>query len=281
MTILTMPAGLFDIFMIYLWHRTSNGLTISNARSANIGLNAKFTQHTVNKNIKVQFTHARDDCLARVFIRTNTESRILFCQFTKGFAHLFLIRIALRLNGNGNHRLRERNIFKNYFFIITKRIACKSFLQAQNCTNITSTHLHNIFAAVSMHADQAANTFPSTFRGVIYHLPLANSARIHTEVSQTAHVRISNYFENQRTQRRIIIRRKFNVFASVVNSMYRWNLSWRGKVIHNSIQQYLHTFILQRRTTKNRSSFTIYDRPSQSRFHFRNADLLPFQVSDR
>ena len=100
MTILTVPAGLFDIFMIYLCHRTSNGLTISNARLADIGLNTKLAQHTVNKNIKVQFTHARDDCLACVFIRTNAESGILFCQFAKGFAHLFLIRIALGLNGN-------------------------------------------------------------------------------------------------------------------------------------------------------------------------------------
>src|SRR5687767_6691239 len=97
-----------------------------------------------------------------------------------------------------------------------------------------------------MHAYQPANTFPSTFGGVIYHLSLANSARIHPEVSQTTHVGIGNYFENQSTQRRIIIRRKFNVFAIIVNSMYRWDLSWRWEIIQNGIKQYLHTFVLQR-----------------------------------
>src|SRR4030067_33764 len=102
MTILTATARLFDISMIYFRNRTGNGFAVGNTRLADIGLNAKLAQHAVNEDIKMQFTHSGNDYLARVFIRTNAEGWILFRQFSEGFAHLFLISVALRLNGNRN-----------------------------------------------------------------------------------------------------------------------------------------------------------------------------------
>ncbi len=56
--------------------------------------------HAVDKNLKMQFAHAADDGLARIFVGLHLEGGILVSQPGQRDAHLFLVGLGLGLDGN-------------------------------------------------------------------------------------------------------------------------------------------------------------------------------------
>ena len=56
------------------------GLLVSNLRSAYVSLYVELTQQTVYDNIQMKLAHTGDNGLSGLFVCTNLESRIFFCQ---------------------------------------------------------------------------------------------------------------------------------------------------------------------------------------------------------
>ena len=57
---------------------------------------------------RVQLTHAGDDGLASLLVGAHAEGRVLVGQPAQRGRELFLVLLGLRLDGQADHRLRER-----------------------------------------------------------------------------------------------------------------------------------------------------------------------------
>ena len=88
-------------------------LAIGYLRLADVCLNLKFTQHTVNDNLQMQLAHAGDDRLARFLIRIAAEGRIFLRKLSKRNAHFLLTGLRLGLDSHTNNRLWEFHGFKH------------------------------------------------------------------------------------------------------------------------------------------------------------------------
>ena len=60
--------------------RLANRLAEGHLRLADVGLDLVLALHAVDENLEVQFAHAADDGLARVYIGANLEGRIFIGQ---------------------------------------------------------------------------------------------------------------------------------------------------------------------------------------------------------
>ncbi len=116
-TILSTSTRLLRILVLFV-DRFTDRFTVSNLWCTHFCFNFEFSFHSVNKDLKVKFTHSRDDCLAGLFVSRNTERRIFCSKLTKCKSHFFLVRFCLRLNRNRDNRIREVHSFKNHFVFV-------------------------------------------------------------------------------------------------------------------------------------------------------------------
>lgn len=104
MTVLAVAAGLTDE-LTFGFNGFTDGFTVSNLRFAYGAVYVKFTSHTIDDDVEVEFAHAGDDGLVGFRISVYFEGRIFFCQSLKSIAHLFLVSFGLWFNSNGNNRI--------------------------------------------------------------------------------------------------------------------------------------------------------------------------------
>ncbi len=105
---------------------------VSHLGLADVGFHAEFALHAVDQNFEVEFAHAGNDGLARLFIRANAERRVFLRQALQRDAHLFLVALGLGLHGLRDHRLREHHALqqRRRDSMIAQRFAGGHVLQA-------------------------------------------------------------------------------------------------------------------------------------------------------
>src|SRR6056300_1246873 len=106
MTILTATTGLANE-LTFDFYGVADRLTISHLWLTNIGINRKLAAHTINDNIKVQFTHARNNGLPSLWIGSHPERRIFLRQLTQRSTHFILVSLTTWLNRHRNDGLWE------------------------------------------------------------------------------------------------------------------------------------------------------------------------------
>jgi hypothetical protein len=83
----------------------------------------------------VKFAHALDDRLARLFVGLDAEGRIFGSQALQREAHLFLVGLGLRLDGDLDDRLGEFHALEDdRLGRIAQRVAGGGFLQPASAT---------------------------------------------------------------------------------------------------------------------------------------------------
>ena len=93
-TILTTTTRLLNVLTL-CFCSTTNSLTVSNLRCTSIGFNIMFSLQTVNNNLKMKFTHTRDNCLASFFVSMYAESWVFFGHLGESNTHLLLVSLSL------------------------------------------------------------------------------------------------------------------------------------------------------------------------------------------
>ncbi len=100
----------------------------------------------------MQFAHARNDGLARLFVGSHLERRILFCEAAQRNAKFFFVGLGLRLNRYRDHRFREHDRLEHdRCFLIAKRIAGTCFPQAHCCRYVSRANRLHFFAGICVH----------------------------------------------------------------------------------------------------------------------------------
>ena len=105
--VLALAARLADELAFDVLDRLADRLAIGHLRLADDGLDAELALHAVDDDFQVQLAHAGDDGLAGLLVGVDAERRVFLRQAIQRDAHLFLVGLGLRLDGLGDHRLRE------------------------------------------------------------------------------------------------------------------------------------------------------------------------------
>src|SRR6202007_2084599 len=106
MAVVTRTTGLTNVLALGL-SCLANRLAEGHLRLAHIGVDLVLALHAVHKNFEVQLTHAANDRLARILVRTNLERGIFIGQLRQRDTHLLLIGLGLWLDRNRDNRLGE------------------------------------------------------------------------------------------------------------------------------------------------------------------------------
>ena len=139
--VLTTAAGLLDE-LAFLLDRLADGFAVGHLRRTDVGFDAEFAPHAVNENLQVQFAHAGDDGLAGLLVGTHAERRIFLRQAIQRDAHLLLVDLGLRFDGDVDHRLGEYHALKGDDLVrIAQRLARGGFFQADRSGDVAGAAL--------------------------------------------------------------------------------------------------------------------------------------------
>src|SRR5690606_13254343 len=106
-TVLTAAARLLDELPFDGVAGLADGFAVRHLRCADVALDVELALHAVNDDLQVQLAHTGDDGLTGLLVGTHAERRVFLRQAVEGDAHLLLVALGLRLDGDVNHRIRE------------------------------------------------------------------------------------------------------------------------------------------------------------------------------
>ena len=110
---LALAAGLLDVAVDDLLDRLGDRLAVGDLGLADGGVDLELAQHAVDEHLEVQLAHAGDDRLAGLLVGADLEGRVLLGERLEGLAHLVLVGLGLRLDGDVDDRLGELELLEH------------------------------------------------------------------------------------------------------------------------------------------------------------------------
>ena len=172
-------------------------------------------------------------------------------------AHLFLIGLGLRLDGQLNHRRREIDRFeRDRMLFIADRVARRNGLQTHRRADIARHDLLNVFALVGVHAQQPAHALLAALGDVVDRFARVHLARVNPEERQLTRVRVGHDLENQRRERLAVGSLAVQLDVLVVDrrAFDIRNIERRRQVIHHRVEHRLHALVLECRPADHREN---------------------------
>jgi hypothetical protein len=102
-------------------HALTDGLAVSDLRTADVRVNPELAQEPVDDDFEVQLTHAGDDGLSCLLVAANGERRILFGEPLKGNGELLLVGLRLGLDGLPDDGLGEDHLLEHDLLLVVRR----------------------------------------------------------------------------------------------------------------------------------------------------------------
>src|SRR6185437_11568726 len=156
--VLATAAGLADEASLDLLDRPADGLTVSDLWAADVRVDVELTRQPVDDDLQVELAHARDQGLARLLVSADAEGRILLGETLQAGAQLVLVALGLRLDRDGDHRLREvHRLEADRCRVRGQRVAGGRALEADRRGDLARHDLLALFAVVGVHLEDAAD----------------------------------------------------------------------------------------------------------------------------
>ena len=173
----------------------------------------------------MQLAHTGDNGLTSLFVGTNTESRIFFCQLYKSIAHLVLACFCLWFDSDIDNWLWEFHGFQNYWMLfITDSITSCGILETNSCSNITRVYTIKLVSLVCMHLKDTSYTLLLTLGSIQYVRTGCQCTRVNTEISQLTNEWVSHDLECKSSKWLFVRRVTLNLIAVQVNTLNRRNV---------------------------------------------------------
>mmetsp|Transcript_10350 Transcript_10350/g.18248 ORF Transcript_10350/g.18248 Transcript_10350/m.18248 type:complete len:493 (-) Transcript_10350:441-1919(-) len=196
----------------------------------------------------MQLSHSGNDCLARLLITLETEGRILLGKTHNSIGHLLLITLGQGFHSNGDHRLREVHLLKDDLVVIhAQGFTSGGVLKTNEGNNISSTSLLDLGTLIGVHLQDTTDTLLLTLHGV-HHLGTGvNSTGVNTGERQRPNKGVSGNLEGKSGERLIIRGDTLHDLGVIirVDTLDGLDVSRRGKVVNDSIQEGLDTLVLE------------------------------------
>ena len=115
----------------------------------------------------MEFSHAGNNGLARLLIRSHFKGRIFQGQSLQGGPQFFKIALGVGFNRYGDTGFREGHRFKDDRFLFTAdRISRRCMFQAHRGKDISGRDLLNLLPLVGMHLQETPDPFSFPFRSI-------------------------------------------------------------------------------------------------------------------
>ena len=156
------PPVCFTWRYVYVVDRLGDRLAVGHLRLADGGVDLELAQHAVDEHLEVQLAHAGDDGLAGLLVGADLEGRVLLGQRVERLAHLVLVDLGLRLDGDVDDRLGELDALEDDRRGCG-RTACRRcvvFLKPMPATMSPAMADVDVLAVVGVHQQDAAERAP-------------------------------------------------------------------------------------------------------------------------
>ena len=252
MTVLTLTAGLTCILVINVC-KLLNSFLICNLRSAYVGFYLKFTEETVNDDIKVKLTHTSDDSLTCFLVCPCSERGVFLCKLGKTYAHFLLTCLSLRLDSKLDNRLGKFHGFEyNGSLGIAERIARSCIFQTNASRDIARIAGLDILSVVGVHLKNTSHSFGIILCSVENRSSRVYLSGVNSEVAELSYKGVGSDLERQSRKRLIIGRRSVLFLVRIgVHTLDSGNVKRRRHIIHNSVEKLLNALVLVGRTAGN------------------------------
>ncbi len=188
------------------------------------------------------------------FVGLDAERRIFGSQASEGEAHLLLVGLGLRLDGDVDNRLREFHALEDDLVVrIRKRVARGRVLEANDSDDVAGVGFVDLLARVGVHLEHATDAFLLLLHRVLEHGTCFEVTRVDTAEGQRAHVRVVGDLEGQHRQRLVVVGVTLDLGIGLdVDALDRGNVGRGRQEVDNAIQQRLHALVLEGRATEHR-----------------------------
>ncbi|MPM20268.1 hypothetical protein SDC9_66697 [bioreactor metagenome] len=201
----------------------------------------------------MQLTHATDYQLAGFFVVAIRERWVFLGKDAKGGTQLVPVTECIRFDGHRDDGDGEVHLFqKDLGSFTADGIPGSSFLEADDHPDIACFELTQLFRSVCMHTKDAIDPFTFLLGDVHQRSALSDGAVVHPDEVHRSGFTVDLDLENEGQRRLILGIGDFNRFFSLkVDSIDGRDFGRRGQVVHNSIQQCLHSDVFERGTDEN------------------------------
>lgn len=146
-----------------------NRFSVGDLRIADLGLNLEFSDNARDNHIEMQFSHASNDDLARLFILMNrkvgsSRARISRASFNLSRSERVLGSIATDMTGSGKHLFRE--VLDNPRYQGYRRSGL--IFQPYKYRNISCANRLYRLALIGVHTQKSGDAL-TLFFGVVIH----------------------------------------------------------------------------------------------------------------
>ena len=193
-----------------------------------------------------------DQGLAGFLVRFDPEGRVLLAEALQGVAHLLLIGFGLRLDRDGDHRLRELDALERDRGVGGgEGVAGPGFLETDAGADVTRVAFLDLLAAVRVHHQQAADALGLAGFHVEDASAFLELARVDAEVGELADVGVGHDLEGERGEGLGVggfalgLRRLRLAFASRDDAGDGRNLERRRQQFDDRVEQRLHALVLE------------------------------------
>src|SRR5688572_3392259 len=282
--ILPATTGLSDVFALRV-RLLPNRFLVGDLRLADVGTHVEFPHHAVDDDFQVKFTHSRNDGLVRIRVRVDLERRIFLRQLPQSNAHLLLVGLGFRLDGDGDHRLREiHRLEQNLLLFVANGIARRDIAKANRGGNIAGHDILDLFTLVGVHLQKTPDALASLLGRVEDVRAGVQTSRINTEEGQLPDERVGHDLEDEAGERLLVIGlANLGLGVTRIHTFDRRNVEGGGQKIHHTVEQLLYALVLERGSADHRRQLDLNRRLADSihQLFIRNriaADVLFHQV---
>ena len=278
-TVLALTAGLAGVLGLLL-HGLADGLLIGHLGRAHVGLHLELAQQAVHDDLQMQLTHTGDDGLTRLLVGVGAEGGILLRQLHQGDGHLLLTGLGLGLDGHADHGLRELHGLQNDgMTLIAQGIAGGGVLQTHDGGDIAGIHRVDILAVVGVHLQNAAHALTLALGGVQHGGTGRQLTGVNAEEGQTAHIGVGHDLEGQRGKGLVVAGTAILFLVGLgVGTHDSGHIRGSGHIVHDGVQQLLHTLVAVRAAAGDRHHFHGAGGLADGRADLLGRDLLALQI---
>src|SRR6266511_496248 len=245
--VLTAAARLAYEAAFDLLHALPDRLAIGHLRAAHVRVDVELAHEAVDDDLEVELAHAGDDRLAGLFVAPHAERRILLREPSEGLGQLVLVSLRLRLDRDGDDRIRERHRLEpDRSRLGRKRVAGRRGLQPDRGDDLACADLLPLLAVVRIHLEEPADALGLAGRDVEDAVAGCDPARVDAEVGQLADVGVAHDLEGQGREGLVLGRTARElVLGARVDAVNGRNVERARQIVDDGVEQRLHALVLE------------------------------------
>lgn len=221
----------------------SNGLAVGNTGLAGDTLGLVLSLETLDVNLKVQFTHTRNDGLLTLGVDVDSEGRILALESVHGLTEVVGVTSSLGLDGERHDGIRDEHGRHSVGETAISEGVTGGTVNAKDGTDLTGTDLRDIFHLVGVHADNTGNPDLLIGSGVEQVGTLGELALVDSDVGELAVVVLLKLEGKTDKGQRVVGNKLHSLLLVGLVQTGVLDISGVGQEIADSVEHGLNTLI--------------------------------------